>query len=149
MSFYCFVFICEIFILITQGFAINEFGGPAPDLWSAERHKKGARFVLNNFPEYYNPDPIIFGVRTLGTYNLEHDYYKGVVYSDGCKNFKKAMVNKEHLKEVTMGGLTAEQLERLISSKHDQYGWVYVNEYDIETKLNKEESQKFFAEMKK
>ena len=141
--------VTSVFILITQGFAINEFGGPAPDLWSAERHKKGARFVLNNFPEYYNPDPIIFGVRTLGTYNLEHDYYKGVVYSDGCKNFKKAMVNKEHLKEVTMGGLTAEQLERLISSKHDQYGWVYVNEYDIETKLNKEESQKFFAEMKK
>ena len=122
--------------LVTQVVTIQYFGGPKAKYWTEGKHKKLAEKVLNRYPQFYNPDPWIFMARTAG-FQHESYYYKGVVYRDVNQTFKKAIIHKEHLDQVSITELADVKLDELVADKNDQYGWVYIDYMDLPNAVDK------------
>lgn len=136
-----------VLIVISQIYTINFYGGIFSDNWDGDKHKPTATYLLDNYPELYNPDPHIFYQRTI-PYQSENFYYQGVTYLDNDNNFKKAIVNVDHLDEVNIGGLTKDQLNLLIEGKKQQYGWVYFHESDLIDKIGESSTKDFLENLK-
>jgi hypothetical protein len=84
-----------------------------------------AKFVLQKYPDYYNPDPVIFQTRTSNSYDFSPVY----IYFDSDKNIKKVLVRKECMDSLTNYGMS-ERLKKRLSHYKDQYGWIYLKEKD-------------------
>ncbi len=128
--------------LLTQVYTITFFGGLRGATSYYEDHKSLAKFILNNFPEYYNPDPWIFIIRTDKVRNMDF-YKKGVVYVDDHWDFKKALIHKDSLNYVQLGNLTKDQVMKLIEGKGDEYGCVYINENEVKDILSSQQYLEF------
>ena len=124
------------------GLGDNFFGGFRGATSFYEDHKSLPRYILNNFPEYYNPDPWIFIIRTDKVRNMEF-YSKGVVYVDDNWDFKKALVHKDSMDYIRLGNLTKDQVVKLIDGKSDQYGCIYINEGEVKNSLSPQQYIEF------
>jgi len=128
--------------VVSQMYVINFFGGFRGATSFYEDHKSLPRYILNNFPEYYNPDPWIFIIRTDKVRNMEF-YSKGVVYVDDNWDFKKALVNKDSMDYIRLCNLTKDQVVKLIDGKSDQYGCIYINEGEVKNSLSPQQYIEF------
>jgi hypothetical protein len=101
-------------------------------------HKPLARWVLNNYPSVYNPDPTIFAIRTNRDFLNLTPEVSPISYFDQDKNLCKILCHKSKLYELTAYGITNDELKKLGKEKYSQFGWIYVNRNDIPFVLNKE-----------
>jgi hypothetical protein len=113
-------------------------------------HNPIAKLVLKKYPNYYNPDPVIFQIRTAHNYNELPVY----VYFDSDKNIKKVMVKKTSIDSLKAYGMTKKLRKRLLKY-NDQYGWIYLKEedhkylktaIDIYENIYKQQRIRFYAE---
>jgi hypothetical protein len=89
--------------------------------WSGERMMPLAKLVFLNYPQLYNPDPVIFSMRSIQTYGKENDL---VPYVKNKKLLKLLVLDerKDTLKHFGFDEAEMKELE-----KQDQYyGWIYV-----------------------
>ncbi len=97
--------------------------------WEQESHKDIAIWTLDNYPDSYNPDPVIFAVRTEQEYNLA-SAKEPIFYFDKEYRIKKVMFNKEHLNEIKKYCDGVCDVSRF-STYNDDYGWAYMKFKDI------------------
>ena len=93
--------------------------------WTWFEHKPIAKYVLGNFPDYYNPDPHIFFVRTTGKDALDTNYGP-VIFKDDFDNIKKIMLHKSSLNSLAELGFDTSKSKKIFS-KVNLNGWVYLN----------------------
>ena len=136
------------FLVVSQFVVIIYFGSITGNKWSGDNHKPFAKYFLNNFPEFYNPDPHIFYQRTKPYQNIDF-YHKGVAYLGEDRKFKKGIVHLDYLNEVEMGNLTLDQLKLLVENKKDQYGWVYFHQSDLIKRLGEDVTLTFLSSLRK
>lgn len=99
--------------------------------WEQENHKDIATWVLDNYPEFYNPDPIIFSVRTDRVYAFGN-VTEPIFYFDKERRIKKVMFNKDHLDKLKKYcGKNCDVSK--FSTYKDDYGWAYMHTKDIKT----------------
>ncbi len=135
-------------LLITQIFSVIHLGGLAPSYWTETYHKRGALFMLDVSPAMYNPDPYIFACRTEGEKSIPK-FHEGVVHCNPSGKFRKMMINKKHLKNVAIGGLSYEEVLRLVENRSDQYGWVYIHESDLFDVFKEERAKEILNNLNK
>lgn len=106
--------------LIIQIFVIIDFKGLYNEGWEYTHQNRYAKFALAHFPQIYNPDPEIFGERTL--------YKEGISASDSpivwwTPNHLKVMVHKSKINELPEQYKKANQMKNL-NFVND---WAYIN----------------------
>jgi len=89
--------------------------------WSGERMMPLANAVFLNYPQLYNPDPVIFSMRSLQTYGKENVL---VPYVKKKKLIKLLVLDegKYTLKHFGFNEIEIKELEK----RPHYYGWVYV-----------------------
>jgi hypothetical protein len=114
--------------------------------WTWFEHKPLANYVLENYPEFYNPDPHIFFVRTTGKDVLDTSYGP-VIFRDKYENIKKIMVHTHSEKKLNALGVDTNNLFVGNSTRDKINGWYYLNaeeipvlEFDVFQKTLKESS---------
>lgn len=97
------------------------------------RHKPWTRFLLENFPEKYNPEPGIFYVRTGHIDPWTINAGRAVVYRDQQGVVRKILFPIDQAEKVISnlcsGRLVDEQGNAVdyLTASHEAYGWAYLN----------------------
>lgn len=89
--------------------------------WSGERMMPLANFVFFKYPQLYNPDPVIFSMRSIQNYGKEN----ALVPYVKKKKLLKLMVldeGKDTLKHFGFNEIEIKELE----NRPSQYGWIYI-----------------------
>lgn len=94
--------------------------------WSAFRHTPLAKWVIRNYPQYYNPDPCIFSWRTQPFVKLEPKNSPFVFFKGN--EVKKILVNKTKIDDLLNFGFTKKELETIKSKIHYNFDWGYVDQ---------------------
>jgi hypothetical protein len=112
--------------------------------WQQESHNDIATWVLENHPDWYNPDPTIFSVRTEHIFDLLR--FRGlIVYCDPSGKIKKVMFNKKDMSLLLRcSNFTRDELKAYKSN----YSWSYLKEKDLGRITNPEEILKVKREDK-
>lgn len=135
------VFITAAFVF-TQVKVCNYFQKINVYDWQQESHNDLARWVLENHPDWYNPDPTIFSVRTEHQFDLLR--FKGlIVYCDVNNVIKKIMFNKKDLKTLLK---YSDFSESELKSYKSDYNWSYLREADLKRITHPEEILKMKRE---
>ncbi len=100
-----------------QQFNIND--------WSSGNFTPLAKWVLNNHPELYNPDPKIFAGRTSPAVDLEPENSPVIYFSK--KIPKKILVHNNKMNALSEFGLTPQIIAKLKKDIRFNYGWGYLN----------------------
>ncbi len=119
--------------LITQIYTINYHQDLSKFDWSTNEPKPISNFVLNHFPAFYNPDPIIFinrySPKVIFDYNLSPVYY---MKPDG--NITKFLVNKNYIGNLEKFGIAPKQIDSISSTLNYINDWAYIN---VDSELKK------------
>lgn len=89
--------------------------------WSGERMMPLANVVFLKYPQLYNPDPVIFSMRSIQTYGKENvlvPYVKN-------KKLLKLMVLDEGKDTLKHFGFNESEIKGLVN-RSQNYGWIYV-----------------------
>jgi hypothetical protein len=100
--------------------------------WSNHRHSSLANWALTNYPKWVNPDPLLFGQRTLHTGFDEND---SPVILFKQRQVKKIMVHKDKLDDLKNFGVPDETIELIRKKVTFNYGWGYIDAF-FETSMN-------------
>jgi hypothetical protein len=119
------IFVCFYFQ------AINKFD------WEQSEHKEVAKWVLDNYPEFYNPDPVIFSFRTDHSDIIGEDK-EPVFYFTKQHEIKKVLFNKQNLAKLKKYCLNNANISKFSTYK-DDYDWGYMNTNDIKMLKNGDE----------
>lgn len=93
-------------------------------------HKSHTKWVLNNFPSLYNPDPCIFIHRTLHKpIQVTDSTLSPVLYLGNTTNKKiKIAVHRSQLDSLKQFGLSSEEIEDIESNNKFILNWTYLHE---------------------
>ncbi len=97
--------------------------------WEQAYHKSIANWTLDNYPEFYNPDPLIFAVRTDRVFDFSN-LQEPVIYFNKEHEVKKVMFNKEHLANMKKYFPEGFDVSKF-STYNDDYGWAYLKGSDL------------------
>lgn len=99
--------------------------------WESEQHNKITAWILDNYPEWYNPEPHIFQVRTSKG-NLS--YTDSVItYNTPDSTITKMMIYKgNHIQQLISRGITQHNIDRFLSNNEYYLDWIYVNKSDLD-----------------
>lgn len=98
--------------------------------WTWFEHKPLAKFILDNYPKTYNPDPHIFFVRTTGKDALDTNQ-SPVVYKDKYDNIKKIMVHRSTDEALVSLGFNIHPETVKKECEQGINGWAYFNEGEL------------------
>jgi hypothetical protein len=91
--------------------------------WCGNTMMPIAKWMFNNYPDLYNPDPVIFCQRTVGVYSEENVV---VPYFDKKqKQVTKVMIRKDKKDTLVRFGIIINEVKKLSEIK-DCYGWIYL-----------------------
>lgn len=101
------------------------------------QHKPIAKWMLNNYPSLYNPDPAIFGIRTT------HDFMilpriSPIIFFGNKKEICKIMCHTDKMEELLVFGISKKQILSFKKEKKIINGWVYINKGEFTTDLPNE-----------
>ena len=100
-------------------------------------HKPIAIWTLNHFPSLYNPDPLIFGVRTTHEFGIEEET-SPIVYFDKNKTLCKIMCHANRLNDLLAFGIPMKEIISFKENKPKLNGWIYINKGEFTTDSNKD-----------
>lgn len=84
--------------------------------WCGSTMMPVAKWMFNNYPDLYNPDPVIFSQRAIGGYSIDS---KIVLF------FDKVMFQKDKKDTFLFFGIDTNDVKKLSEIK-DYYGWIYL-----------------------
>ncbi|HEY4797807.1 MAG TPA: hypothetical protein VII99_01910 [Bacteroidia bacterium] len=119
-----YVFIAQI-ITILYHEQFNKFD------WSFSNHTPLAKWFLEEYPEYYNPDPQIFISRTK-----DFDFSPAaspVIYIKDLNLVTKMAVHKDNLSNLTDYGFSKQEIDSIKNNLHFINGWGYLSGNEIKT----------------
>jgi hypothetical protein len=114
--------------LVTQAAAVLVRGGPVAPSDFLE-HSPAARLVLDRWPAWYDPEPLVFVERTLGH---EGPFQGPVIYRDDAGRCRKAWLQWRHAPALLDAcgpppGDGAARLEENARRRDRKRQWTYVN----------------------
>ena len=119
------VYIIGTLVILSQIAAIFSQQDYNKAYWHASHFNQISRFVMNNYPSLYNPEPIIFEFRLN---QLELSSTDSVlVYTDDYKQIKKMLVKKGSIWQLERRGIQKEKLQALEKELNYQNGFSYIN----------------------
>jgi hypothetical protein len=124
-------------IAISQVFTALYHEKISEDEMSCYKHKPIASWVLNNFPSLYNPDPHIFGIRTLHEFEVE-EKTSPILYFNPDKELCKIMCHVNKMDDLQNFGISKDKIALLKKEKSAINNWVYINKGDIITSYSHE-----------
>jgi hypothetical protein len=104
--------------IIVQPVLIFLFGGLEVPTWKYVNHYPIAEWVLSNHPSWYNPDPQIFGERTLQREDISQED-SPIVYRSRGGEITKLMVHRTALNKLTPD----------LAGRDDTVGLTYINDW--------------------
>lgn len=117
--------------LLFQLSTIYYFSNNKVIAWDSEKHNAIALWVLNNYPDFYNPDPNIFHVRTNKLCLSSTDTV--LVYSRPDSTIMKLMVFENGaVNQLITRGINEEKLASFLQNKSYYQGWLYINKKDLD-----------------
>ncbi len=116
--------------LLTQASCIYYFSNNKIIQWDYGKHNEIAVWLLNNHPEWYNPEPHIFISRT-NRFNLSHTD-SVIVYSRPDSTIMKLMVYKgSPINQLIQRGIKKDVLADFMKDKTYYNGCLYINKKDL------------------
>lgn len=99
--------------------------------WDSTRHNKIATWLLDNHPNWYNPDPNIFKSRTnRGSLSYTDSV---IVYNRPDSTITKLMIYKgAAIKQLLARGITKEKLDAFITQHNYYQDWIYINKNNLD-----------------
>lgn len=132
------------FLALTQCFCIFAFGGINQSVCGTNEHTKLAKWVLNNFPDYYNPDPTIFNIRTTEDWFGKKD---NILYVNNKDKLVKILVYKDSISKLKDYGFTEDELNKISTRIRYSNGWAYLNKKQIPEHIFNETTPVVFLDM--
>ncbi len=123
-------YIISCVVIITQVVAIFSQQSFYKPYWHGSHFNKLARYVMNNYPDFYNPEPIIFKFR-LQKFELSSTD-SVLVYTDDKKQIKKMLIRKGAIGQLELRGISKENVLKLEEELNYRNGYAYINESDLE-----------------
>ncbi len=124
-------------VAISQVFTALYHEKISEDEMSCYKHKPIASWVLNNFPSLYNPDPHIFGIRTLHEFEVE-EKTSPILYFNPDKELCKIMCHLNKIDDLQNFGMSKDKIASLKKEKSVINNWIYINKGDIITSYSHE-----------
>lgn len=142
-------FIAKLFLTIclaTQFYTVKANEGIRAVEWTNFQHKKFAKWVIEHYPQLYNPDPQIFCSRTIQK-NSEYTS-DPIVYWSEKGDICKVMVSIDQIQTFRLPGASDEKMKKIRHKLHFVNGWAYINKSDIYGDLSIEETNALGKELK-
>ncbi|NDB33968.1 MAG: hypothetical protein EB023_01170 [Flavobacteriia bacterium] len=96
--------------------------------WSNLQHMPLAKWMLDHYPKFYNPDPQIFIARTHQVFDFSRQS-SPVCYFNDKNELTKIAVHKDKLDTLTTFGYPLEAIEHQPRVRSGQEEWVYINDF--------------------
>ncbi|HET6245532.1 MAG: hypothetical protein H0V01_03575 [Bacteroidetes bacterium] len=122
------------FALITQIATVIYHNNLSDYDWSTNVPKPISVWVLENYPKFYNPDPVIFLNRYFP--NAAYDYSSTPAYfmkTDGT--ITKILIHKQHTDNLEIIGLNKAQIDSINENTNFINNWAYLNVDNISSKF--------------
>lgn len=118
-------------ILISQIIVVVYFINIKEINWQSTQHNKIATWVLDKYPNWYNPDPHIFQVRTnKGSLSYTDSV---ITYNRPDSTITKMMIYKgNHIYQLLDRGISKEKIEEFLNTKNYYLDWIYINKKDLD-----------------
>ncbi len=97
--------------------------------WEFAQHKDIAKWVMENHPDLYNPDPAIFATRTIKEFDVKNKT-KPIFYFDKNNRVRKIMFNQTNIDAIGKYFFNKEALNK-IKKYSKNYNWSYLKEEDF------------------
>lgn len=98
--------------------------------YDSMNHNALAKYVLRNFPAYYNPDPKIFWIRNNPFMISTNDTVK--VFTDKEDSIVKILIHKNSLNQLIQRGIKKERLEEYKGQLSFYQDFTYLNKSDLD-----------------
>jgi hypothetical protein len=98
--------------------------------WDNGKMKWVSRWFLNHYPQWYNPDPDIFGVRVA----QKHPFWSDlpIIYTGDDGKIKKVLIKKGNPEKLIINGFdTAFTIQLQQQAKYNKQGYAYINADDF------------------
>lgn len=106
--------------------------------WNQNHHRQIAKWVFKNCPGLYNPDPFIFGARTLPySYYLSEANSPYIFFDE--KRPCKIMVHRNQVDKLSEFGVSLKQIQKIKEKISYNYDWGYIDVKDFKTTLSDEQ----------
>ncbi len=122
-------------LLVAQSISIYYFSNTRQFDWSSTSHNKIALWFLDNYPEWYNPEPNIFQVRTNKA-NLSYTETV-IIHNRPDSTITKMMVfnpdyRGNYIEQLLLRGISRENLDKFLAGKEYYQEWIYINKSDLD-----------------
>ncbi len=98
--------------------------------WDKDKMKWPSRWFLNHYPQWYNPDPDIFGARVAQKHPFQSDL--PIIFTGEDGNIKKVLIKKGNPQKLIINGFdTAFTMQLQQQAKYNQQGYAYLNASDF------------------
>lgn len=102
---------------------------------SCFEHKPITKWLLNNYPEFYSPDPMIFGIRTQHDFKVDAET-SPILYYNKKHSVAKIMCFADSLNVLRSLGISPEEINEIKDRKSPVGGWIYINRKDLDPALS-------------
>ncbi len=122
----------QISIIISQLIVIYSYIDYKNTFWgNSAKHYPLAMWVLNNYPKFYNPDPMIFLGRNSKAHLSTSDSV--VVHTNKKKEITKMMVKEGGaINQLKYRGISEKKLADFSKKTSYKNGWIYLNKDDLQ-----------------
>lgn len=98
--------------------------------WDKDKMKWASTWVLNHYPQWYNPDPDIFGVRVAGKHPVWSDL--PIIFTGTDGTIKKVLIKQGNPEKLIINGFdTAFTAQLQQQAKYNAQGYAYLNASDF------------------
>ncbi len=98
--------------------------------WSQNEHKPLAKWFLDEHPGLYNPDPMIFIIRTNRDYN-SNPAVSPVFYLKDNSEITKIAVHRDRVDSLVQYGFSKQEINFVKPKLHYVNNWAYLNKGDF------------------
>lgn len=102
---------------------------------SQNTHRPLAKWLIETHPEWYNPDPTIFIIRTTRIGDMT-EKASPVFYIKDYSNVQKIAVHRNMVSGLEEYGFSKEEITRLIPKLKFINDWAYINKGEFKTSLS-------------
>ena len=122
-------YILGVLVISTQVVAIASQQSFYKPYWHGSFFNKLGRYALSNYPDYYNPEPVIFKFR-LKQFELSTTD-SVFVYTDEERIIQKMLIKEGSISQLELRGLSKDAVQKLDDELNYRNGYAYVNRSDL------------------
>jgi hypothetical protein len=105
--------------------------------WDQELTKPWAKWMYENLPAFYNPDPVIFFVRTTRNYSFSPEK-SPALYINKNGEMCKTLVHHDFMSKLADWGIPSKQIDSLTNTRKFVNGWAYFNKGELNFSVSRD-----------